>query len=73
MGKYSKLHRAFAEFLKKVEKIDEIRLAFTKIDGVWKQVPDSETPQPKPDGEYFIMEPTNVFNDLTKEFEKRKE
>jgi len=69
----SKLHCAFSEFLQQVMKIDTIRLAFIKINGTWTQLEDHEIPQALSDDKYFILEPTNIFNDLTQEFEKRKE
>jgi len=68
--KKSKLCRAFEEFLEQVMKIDKLRLAFKKIDGIWTQLQDHQIPEPKPDGVYFIIEPTNIYNDLTKEFKK---
>jgi len=72
-SKNSKLQTVFLEFLEQVKKIDKLRLAFRKqANGIWTQLTDDELPQTKPNDEYFIIEPSNAFNDLTEEFKERQ-
>jgi len=63
------LVRAFDSFLWKVQRIDKLRLAFKqKSNGYW----EIRNPTPE-DPEYFVIEPANPFNNLTRSFYKHEQ